>query len=215
MKTFIVIILIALLVLATGMIYLVKRSEPQIHHQLGYVKWLTYQNNEYGFTIKYPFTYSPTALAEPILTNLGRRRFLDIVDPMDISFYVLHVIPARVAIIKQPMSYRGQVYRSLEDYTKAGFAQGSSGIVSVNGFNALHFHHHASSMQEDAPYEQYMFIRNDLIYQLDLKTDDPFRDEILHSFRLIETSSSKNPCPPAPEGERPRDFPFLGGESPR
>lgn len=186
------IILIAVLALAIGIYYFTANRQTN-QAQIA-ITWTTYINTQYGFTIKYPSVYSIYELPEPIMTKISRFKYLSIVDPKDTSTYEPHVVPAAVAIIKQPMVFDGKVYHNLEEYIQAGFAQGppKGELVSVNGINALHFHYRAASMQEDAPFERYVIIRNDVIYQIDLKTDDPFRDEFLHSFNLIEASGAMN-----------------------
>lgn len=97
------------------------------------------------------------------------------------------------------MVFDGKVYHNLKEYIKAGFGQGGGGggrsegeLVFINGVNALHFHNRAAYMQEDAPFEEYVIIRNVLIYQIDLKTDDPFREEFLRSFNLLQSASAIN-----------------------
>jgi hypothetical protein len=192
MKTF-AIIFIAVLALAVGIYYFTANRQSNQAHIA--ITWTTYRNNQYGFAINYPSIYSIDVLPEPIKTKYGRRKFLGIVDPKDTSTYEFHVVPAAVAIINQLKRPLGSnVYHNLEEYVQAGFAQGgdtcSDGeLVSINGVDALHSHCRTVSWpfnwQEDAPREQYVIIRNDLIYQIDLKTDDPFRDEFLRSFNLL------------------------------
>jgi hypothetical protein len=192
MKT-LAIILIAVLALAIGIYYFTAGSVRQIDRAHIAIIWATYRNNQYGFTINYPSIYSIVELREPITTKYNRHKFINIVDTKDTSTYEFHVVPAAIAIIK------GNVYHNLEEYIHAGFGQGGDDrtegeLVSINGVNALHFHYRTVSWpfnwqvfnwQEDAPFERYVIIRNDLIYQIDLKTDDPFRDEFLRSFNLL------------------------------
>lgn len=181
-------ILIAVLALAIGIYYFTASSVRQIDRAHIAITRATYRNNQYRFTINYPSIYSIVALREPIKTNSGRYKFVSIVDPKDTSTYEFHVVPAAVAIIT------GYTFNNLEEYIHAGFGQGgdkrSAGeLVSINGIDALHFHYRMVSWpfnwQEDAPFERYVIIRNRLIYQIDLKTDDPFRDEFLRSFNLF------------------------------
>ncbi len=187
-KTISIIIVIAVLVL-TGGIFM-RRPTQRTNHGDTPTNWKMYQNNEFGFSIKYPSQYYVNQLQEPTVTMWGRRKYLGIFDPKDSSTYEFHVIPARVNIARQPLIYNGQVYHSVEEYIQSGFAEGgdsrSAGeLVTVQGMRAVHFRfRHAIPSQEDAPHEQYLFIKNDLIYEVDLKTNDPYREEILQSFRF-------------------------------
>jgi hypothetical protein len=137
-KTF-PIILIAVLALAIGIYYFA--ANRQINQAP--ITLTTYRNNQYGFTIKYPSVYSIDELSEPIMTKYNRSKFFSVVDPKDTSTYEFHVVPAAVAIIKQPY-----VYHNLEEYVQAGFGQGGDSrskgeLVSINGVDALHFHYRA------------------------------------------------------------------------
>lgn len=101
------IIPIAVLALTISIYYFTANSDRQINQAPIAITWTTYINNQYGFTIKYPSVYSIDELPDPIEKKNYRFKFLSIVDPKDNSTYELHVVPAAVAIIKQPMVFDG------------------------------------------------------------------------------------------------------------
>ncbi len=157
--------------------------------------WKTYQNQELGFSIKYPPEYSIEVNSSFTGSDWMSADFISIFDPKDTSTNEFHVIPVHIVLQRQPVTYGGQIYRTVRDYIQSdeytkGEASNSKDrdtLITVNGEEAIH-HHSLQGDAEDASVDSYSFIKNDLIYLIFLNAKDPYREQILQSITFLKNS---------------------------
>lgn len=155
--------------------------------------WKTYQNQELGFSIKYPSVYSIEVTPLSTSSDWLSADFIAISNPKDTSTREFHIIPVRVFLQKQPVVYGGRIFRTVKDYIQSDeYTEGEASnskdrdkLVTINGEQAIR-RHSLQGDAEDAPTDGYYFIKNDLIYQVSLNANDPYRQQILESITFLK-----------------------------
>lgn len=152
--------------------------------------WKEYRNQELEFSIKYPPQYAIEASPLPTSDEWASTDFISIFDPKDTSKYEFHVIPAHIVLQRQPVTDQGKVYRTISDYVRSGEFMESGAlnpegeIERINGEEVVHYKFPQGDA-EDAPIDTYYFIKNDLIYQVFLNANDPYREQILQNISFF------------------------------
>lgn len=156
--------------------------------------WKTYQNQKLGFSIKYPPQYSievsPLPAPLPTGEDWASADFISIFDPKDTSTREFHIIPVHIFLQKQPVNDQGKTYHTAGEYIQSGeFTENGASnpkgeLVTVNGEEAVHYKFPMDA--EDAPTDGYYFIKDDLIYQVFLKANDPYQEQILQSITFLK-----------------------------
>ena len=153
------------------------------------VEWKTYTNPDTGFTISYPSQYVIDASPAPT-GDWGSRSLLIVDDTPNSTSTKPRAVPMTVGLQKQPIVANGEIYHSVAEYQQSGAAaqvgQGSPNpngeLTTVNGTSALLYHiPPADSTGIGA--DEYIFIHNDLLYEVGINPSDPFAVKILDSVR--------------------------------
>lgn len=159
--------------------------------------WKTYENQEFGFSIKYPPNYStrenPLELNDPSWDNMG---LLDIFGTTKNEFGGSSVVA--VYLQKQPIVSGGVVYHTARDYMQRFYLGArkdpTAELVSINGVEAVR-HQLSQGYAEDDRYPTYYFVRDDLIYQVVLNENDPNHDAIIQSVKFQADGPWAGPFP--------------------
>ena len=184
MKKIILIVALAVLIVGGGVYYFARP------HAADTSAWKTYHSAEFGFSIKYPPQYK--AQEDPVATSTtwGMRTLVTIYDPTDTSTYEFHVgLGGGVVLQKQPIVADGEIYHTIAEYQESGTAaqmvQGVADpdgtLVTVNGVQALMYNFPAGDAT-DGSVDEYIFIKNDLIYYVSFSGADPNEKEMLQSI---------------------------------
>lgn len=148
--------------------------------------WEIYQNEKFGFKVKYPPQYSIKTNSRLDEVDWKSATFLSIFDPKDTSGYEFHVIPVHVVLDKQPLIHGGEVYHTIDDFIQSGVQKidaKKTDFVLINGMKTVHYQFEQDGAP-DAPTEEYIFIKNDLLYRVFLNANNPYRDAIIQSVEL-------------------------------
>lgn len=192
MKKTLPIAVVVVLVLVGGVYYFTSKPATQTNNppntQTDISTWKTYTDSDTGFTIKYPSQYAVKASPAPT-SEWGTRILLTLDDkPNAEQTSVPRGVPMTVGLQKQPVAANGKIYHTIADYQKSGVAdqmiQGATNkgeLVTINGSQALLFHLPPSDMTGIAA-DDYFFIKNDLIYEVGINPNDPYKNEILQSI---------------------------------
>lgn len=192
----ILLIAIVVLIIITGGIYFAthKRSEnmqPAIQNQTDISAWKTYQNTEFGFSIKYPPQYVVKEDVVATGTPWGSRGLLTISRtdelPQGLTWKLSTV---QVTLQRQPVLANREIYHTVSEYQRSGAAaqmvQGALNpdgeLVTVSGAQALMYRFPPGDIMETPSTEVYFFIRNDLIYKVGLIVGDPGGKAMLQSI---------------------------------
>ncbi|MCK9351281.1 MAG: hypothetical protein WCT49_00015 [Candidatus Paceibacterota bacterium] len=151
--------------------------------------WKIYQYENLGFTIKYPPQYSireNSNISEP---TWGSISFLSIYDPKDTSTYEFHVVPVHIALEKQSLIDGGKIYHTIDELILSGARRldPKAEFVLVNGLKSIHTrfdNKDGKEGAEDAPIEEYIFIKNDILYYFFLNANNQYNDAIIQSVEL-------------------------------
>jgi hypothetical protein len=96
--------------------------------------------------------------------------------------------PVQIFFKKQPITYQGTeypVYHTASEYRQSGIGKVKgypdpvSELVSINGQNAIHY-----PLTEGQGVEEYLFIHNDVVYEVMLKGNDPYTMKIAQGLNF-------------------------------
>lgn len=196
MKKILLIAIVVLIIIASGLYFAThKRSEnmqPATQNQTDILAWKTYQNTEFGFSIKYP---SPYVVKEDVVatgTPWGSRSLLSIYDISNTSYTAaseFDPIAIHITLQRQPVLANGEIYHTVAEYQRSGAAaqmvQGAPNpngeLVMVNGVEALKYYFPPVDVVGVST-EAYFFIKNNLIYEVSLIADNPDGKAMLQSI---------------------------------
>jgi PsbP-like protein len=156
--------------------------------------WKTFTDAETGFSFRYPPQYAATAEPAPTNTKWSERRIVTIADPKDKSTYEFHIFPGSVMLEKQPLSMAdGTIYHTVVEYQQSGIAAKTlqtvpdtkGELVTVNGMQALKYYLPAGDAT-DAAVNDYLFIKDDLVYEIGFNANNPYKDQMLRSITWIK-----------------------------
>lgn len=159
-------------------------SEPP-DQRASTARWKIYLSKKFDFTISYPPQYALEIGPAETTADWVSADLLSIYNPTDTSTYEFRAIPVNVVISKQPLVSARIIYHSVDDYVRGEMENTSSKyeIVPLREVKAVHISYDHGDA-EDASLEEYVFIKNDVIYQVYLKKNDPYRVKIVQSIDL-------------------------------
>ncbi|HFC10821.1 MAG TPA: hypothetical protein ENJ75_01335 [Candidatus Kaiserbacteria bacterium] len=161
-------------------------SAPAVSNSTTQTKWKSYTDPSTGFTFKYPTQYVVKASPLP-LREWGTRYLLTVEDKPNSTSSFARAAPMTVNLIKQPVLADRKIYHTIAKYQQSGtpakMRGGNNGnIVSVNGTQALLYHTQQPSDETGIRADGYLFIHNDLIYEVGIDPNNPLSIQILNSI---------------------------------
>jgi hypothetical protein len=151
--------------------------------------WNTYTDPDTGFSISFPQHYSAQQHLIATDTPWGTRTLVSIDPALGTSTNEFHIEAAQVILERQPIVASGEIFHTIAAYRQSGVAaqmvQGATepdgALVKVNAMQALEYHFPAGDAS-DVAHDAYFFIRDDLIYEVDLSSSDPYEGGMLNSI---------------------------------
>lgn len=140
--------------------------------------WKTYQNQQLGLSIKYPQQYAveentTTSISDAEWTQMDLFTIYDPTKPSDKAGFptVLNATLERQSSIFPA----GKIYHTIDDFISGYYGSKSSAyeFISTNG---------GIRMAYDLSLSEYVFMKNDLIYDLYASSTDPYLNEIIQSI---------------------------------
>lgn len=189
------IVLITVSVLLIGGLYFVlsKKSNSlsqTTQKQQDVTTWKTYQNKEYGFSIKYPSHY--VTEEDSISTSIQWKSKTLIVISSNMANTTkseIGIPSVRVILKRQPVVASGKIFHNVVDFYKSGYPdliiQGipdpKGTVLSMNGKQVLTYRVPAGDVI-NVPEDVYFFVKNDIIYQFSFDASDQNEKAILESI---------------------------------
>ena len=147
-------------------------------------KKATYYNPALNLEVTSPSIYSYTVGASRWSKDQSYASTIRLFDPNDTSTYEFHVLPVSINALKQE-STAGRVYLSTEEYVKnmKYLNEHSHEFVSINAVTMAYFEYEKSDA-EDAPINMYLFVKDELVYEIYINANNPDAKIIVESIRF-------------------------------
>lgn len=154
--------------------------------------WKTYENAEFGFSIKYPPSYvvqeDSVATGVP-WTSRGLVTISRSDTPPQSVRPTSGIVSAQVTLQRQPVIANGKIYHTVAEYQKSGTAaqlmpeapSPNGELVTVNSVQALAYHLPPGDIVAISS-DSYFFIKNDIVYEISFSGDDPNGKAMLQSI---------------------------------
>ena len=138
--------------------------------------WKIYQNQEFGLKMKYPPQYSVddnSSINNPKWTQMN---LLAVYDPTKPSSKAGFPTILNVTLEKQSSVFsKGELYHTIDDFITGYYGNKSSAYEFISTKNGVRVAHYLS---------EYIFMKNDLIYEFQFDSKSPYIDDIIQSVEF-------------------------------